>query len=86
MLVGQSKHINDILTTSFPGYEPEQKEPVIVGPEEEKVFSHIGLEKIHVDEIIERSGMKAKQVMAILTKLEMMEIIREVPGGFYIRK
>ena len=30
--------------------------------------------------------MKAKQVMAMLTRLEMKEIIREVPGGFYIRK
>ena len=80
------ENINDILTTSFPGYEPEQKEPVNVTPEEEKVFSHIGSEKIHIDEIIEKSGMKAKQVMAMLTRLEMKEIIREVPGGFYIRK
>jgi DNA processing protein len=80
------ENINDILTTSFPGYEPAQKEPVNITPEEEKIFSLIGFEKIHIDEIIEKSGMKAKQVMAILTKLEMMEIIREAPGGFYIRK
>ena len=80
------ENINDILTTSFPGYEPKQKEPVKVTPEEEKVFSHIGFEKVHIDEIIEKSGMKAKQVMAMLTRLEMKEIIREVPGGFYIRK
>jgi DNA processing protein len=80
------ENINDILTTSFPGYEPEQKEPVNITPEEEMVFSHIGLEKVHIDEIIEKSGMKAKQVMAMLTRLEMKEIIREVPGGFYIRK
>ena len=80
------ENINDILTTSFPGYEPKQKEPVNVSPEEEKIFSHIGFEKVHIDEIIEKSGMKAKQVMAMLTRLEMKEIIREVPGGFYIRK
>ncbi len=30
--------------------------------------------------------MAAKQLTVILTKLEMKEIIREVPGGFYIRK
>jgi DNA processing protein len=80
------ENINDILTTSFPGYELEQKEPVMVTPEEEKVFSHIGFEKVHIDEIIEKSNMKAQQVMAMLTRLEMKEIIREVPGGFYIRK
>jgi DNA processing protein len=80
------ENINDILTTSFPGYEPEQKEPVNITSEEENVFSHIGSEKVHIDEIIEKSGMKANQVMAVLTRLEMKEIIREVPGGFYIRK
>jgi DNA processing protein len=80
------ENINDILATSFPGYEPKQKEPVNITPEEEKIFSHISLEKVHIDEIIEKSGMKAKRVMAILTRLEMKEIIREVPGGFYIRK
>jgi DNA processing protein len=80
------ENINDILTTSFPDYQPKQKELENVTPEEEKVFSHIGPEKVHIDEIIEKSGMKAKQVMAILTRLEMKEIIREVPGGFYIRK
>jgi DNA processing protein len=80
------ENINDILATSFSGYEPKQKEPVNITPEEEKIFSHISLEKVHIDEIIEKSGMKAKQVMAILTRLEMKEIIREVPGGFYIRK
>ncbi len=33
-------NINDILTTSFPGYSLKQKEPVNIAPEEEKVFSH----------------------------------------------
>jgi DNA processing protein len=80
------ENINDILATSFPGYEPKQKEPLNITPEEKQIFSHIGLEKVHIDEIIEKSDMKAKQVMAILTRLEIKEIIREVPGGFYIRK
>ncbi len=80
------ENINDILTTSFPGYEQKKEKQIEVTPEEERIFSHIGFEKVHVDEIIEKSGMKAKQVMAMLTKLEMKEIIREVPGGFYIRK
>jgi len=80
------ENINDILTSSFPGYKPMRKKTIDVTPEEEEMISHIGFERIHVDEIIEKSGMKAKQVMAMLTKLEMKEIIREVPGGFYIRK
>jgi len=79
-------NIDDIVTTCFPGYELKRKEPVKIDHEEKRVFSVIGFEKVHIDEIIEKSGMAAKQVMAILTRLEMKEIIREAPGGFYIKK
>lgn len=79
-------NIDDIIITCFPGYTLKQKEPVKIAHDEEKVFSVIGFEKIHIDEIIEKSGMEPKGVMAILTKLEMKDIIREAPGGFYIRK
>ncbi len=79
-------NIDDIVITCFPGYKLKQKEPVKIEHDEEKVFSVIGFEKIHIDEIIEKSGMEPKGVMAILTKLEMKDIIREAAGGFYIRK
>ena len=79
-------NIDDIVITCFPGYTLKQKEPVKIAHDEEKVFSVIEFEKIHIDEIIEKSGMEPKGVMAILTKLEMKDIIREAPGGFYIRK
>jgi DNA processing protein len=79
-------NIDDIIITCFPGYTLKQKEPVKIEDDEEKVFSVIRFEKIHIDEIIEKSGMEPKGVMAILTKLEMKDIIREAAGGFYIRK
>jgi predicted Rossmann fold nucleotide-binding protein DprA/Smf involved in DNA uptake len=50
------------------------------------VYSYIGHERIHADSLIDNTGMQAKQVMAILTRLEMKEIIRGFPGGYYIRK
>jgi len=80
------ENIEDIVATSFPAYELQHKEPARIGPQEQKVFAVIGLEKIHVDEIIEKSGLEAKHVMAVLTQLEMKELIREAPGGFYLRK
>ena len=46
----------------------------------------MGIDKIHVDELIEKSGLGAKKVMAILTKLEMKDAVRPIPGGYYIRK
>jgi DNA processing protein len=80
------ENINDILLTAFPGYTPEEKRPVSLSPDEERILAHIHFEKVHIDVIIEKSGLKAKEVMALLTKLEMKDIIFETPGGFYIRK
>jgi predicted Rossmann fold nucleotide-binding protein DprA/Smf involved in DNA uptake len=54
--------------------------------DEDYVYSYIGHERIHADSLIDNTGMQAKQVMAILTRLEMKEIIRGFPGGYYIRK
>ena len=78
--------IVDVMNNVFPGYQAPKKTRPVIAADEEKVFSAIGRERVHVDEVIERSAMEAKQVMAILTKLEMKEAIREVAGGFYIRR
>ncbi|HVN98301.1 MAG TPA: DNA-processing protein DprA [Syntrophorhabdaceae bacterium] len=80
------ENIDDIVSTCFPGLVLKPKEPANINREEERIFSIIGALKIHVDEVIEKSGMAAKQVMAILTKLEMKELIRETPGGFYMKR
>lgn len=80
------ENINDILSTTLPDYKPEESKPVSLSPDEEKIFSYIDFEKVHIDVIIEKSGMKAKEVMAILTKLEMKDVILETPGAHYVRR
>jgi DNA processing protein len=54
--------------------------------DENFIFSLIGFDKIHIDEVIEKSNLQTKDVMVILTGLEMKDLIRQFPGGFYIRK
>ena len=39
-----------------------------------------GSERLHVDELIEKSGFEARKVMAVLTRLEMKDIVKPVPG------
>ncbi len=78
--------IEDILVHSFPGVNVKQKSSVDLDKEEDYIYSLMGPEKIHVDEIIEKSGYESKQVLGILTKLEMKDTIRGFPGGFYIRR
>jgi DNA processing protein len=78
--------IEDIIAECFPGLKIVKKQPIDMSEREGYIYSIVGHHKIHVDEVIEKSRMEAKEVMAVLTLLEMKEAIREVAGGFYIRK
>ncbi len=53
--------------------------------DERYIYEIIGPVKIHIDEVIEKSGMETRHVMAILTNLELKEAIKGMPGGFYLR-
>lgn len=78
--------IEDIITSCFPRLELKKEQGIDMDKDEDNIYSIIGFDKIHVDEVIEKSKMETKNVMAILTRLEMKEAIGSAPGGFYIRK
>jgi len=78
--------IEDIIATSFPGFTLKKQQKIEMDKDEDYVYSYIGYEKIHVDELIDKTGMQAKQVMVMLTKLEMKDVVSGFPGGYYIRK
>lgn len=77
--------IGDIITTCFPGVTFAEKENVELDGNEKYIYALVDFQKTHIDEVIERSKMEAKQVMAVLTRLEMKETIRQLPGGYYIK-
>jgi len=78
--------IGDVLAECFPDIKLIEKKPIDMNSAEDYIYSIIGPQKIHIDDVIEKSKMAAKEVMAILTLLEMKDAVREVAGGFYIRK
>jgi DNA processing protein len=78
--------IEDILVHTFPQVTVKQRSSVDLDKEEDYIYSLMGDGKIHIDEIIEKSGYESKEVLGILTKLEMKDTIRGFPGGFYIRR
>lgn len=47
-----------------------------------QVFKNIGKEVAMVDELVVRSGLVAAEVGAILVELELMGLIRALPGGY----
>jgi len=78
--------IGDIVSCCFPGIQFRAKPAIDIKGDEDYIYTLMGIDKIHVDELIEKSGLGAKKVMAILTKLEMKDVVRPIPGGYYIRK
>lgn len=77
--------IEDIITTCFPGLSFIKKENVELDGNEKYIYALVGFQKTHIDEVIEKSKMETKQVMAILTRLEMKETVRQLHGGYYIK-
>jgi DNA processing protein len=78
--------IEDILATSFPYVTLKKQQKIEMDKDEDYVYSYIRHERIHVDQLIDNTGIHVKQVMATLTRLEMKGIIRGLPGGYYIRE
>lgn len=77
--------MEDILAC-FPGLSRKFEPKVVMDDEEMYIYALFGADKLHVDELIEKSRMEAGRVMAMLTRLEMKDAIRPIPGGFYMRK
>ena len=51
--------------------------------EERRVFESLGREALHVDELAEKLGMDVSQLLGILLRLVMKQLVREYPGKLY---
>ena len=78
--------IEDILTCCFPDVKFARKTAIDINEDEDYIYTLMSVGRIHVDELIRKSRLEAKKVLAILTRLEMKDMVRHTPGGFYIRK
>ncbi|MDK2821955.1 MAG: processing protein [Clostridia bacterium] len=52
---------------------------------EEKVLAGLSLVPTHIDAIISMTGLSPGELNNILIQLEIRQLIRRMPGGFYIR-
>jgi DNA processing protein len=53
---------------------------------EKKLYELIRVEEaIHVDELVERTGLSSSETLAALCEMEMRGIIRQMPGKQFIR-
>lgn len=78
--------IGDIVGCCFPDLEFSPKSAIDISEDEDYIYRLMSAGRIHVDELVEKSRLETGKVMAILTRLEMKDMIRPTPGGFYMRK
>jgi DNA processing protein len=78
--------ITDIVNYCFPDVQFQSHAPVAMDSDEEYVYGLMGINHIHVDELIVKSRFETRKIMAILTRLEMKDAVHHLSGGFYLRK
>ena len=66
--------------------EPEAEAGPKLGEREQEVFDLIGLEAVHVDDIIGRADLSPTEASHVLLLLQLEGLIEEVEGGRYVRK
>lgn len=64
----------------------KESEPDIVLSEDERVIYNILTVEKSLDELITESGMRAKNLLALLMEMEINGIVSSISGGKYRRK
>jgi DNA processing protein len=66
--------------------EPAPKEPADLNPDERNVLKNIEPYPIHIDDLIRKTSMESGRLASILLKLELEEMIEQLPGKCFVLK
>ena len=72
-----------------PAEEPKQRElaPADLSENERRVWSRLSAdEPLHIDSLLEKSGLSFGELNGSLVSLDLKDLIRTLPGNFYARK
>lgn len=64
----------------------QEAEEVSLGVRERRVYDLIGLDPVHVDDIIARADLSPTEASHVLLLLQLEDLIAEVDGGCYVRR
>ncbi|MBW2094858.1 MAG: DNA-protecting protein DprA [Deltaproteobacteria bacterium] len=87
------EHAEDILSEIGYFYAPDnqgadedvERPGVRLEPEEKRVFDCLGPYPMHIDQIIRSTGCAPGETSSILTRLELMGLIIQMPGMMFVR-
>jgi len=58
----------------------------VLGPAERSLYDLLNVdESLHVDELVERSGLTSSEVLAALFDLELKTVVRQLPGKQFLK-
>lgn len=71
----------------FPNLPAETVSPLPenLSPEEQKVHEALGMDELHLDILIRKSGLPSAMVSSTLLRLEMKKLVRSLPGRIFVR-
>lgn len=75
----------DLAALTKPSAKSQQQRETTLSPEERRVYDLIGLEPLHIDDIISRVGISPTRAAQILLMLQMQGLIEQIEGRRYIR-
>ena len=75
----------DLATLTKPSAKTQQQRETTLSSEERRVYDLIGLEPLHIDDIISRVGISPTQAAQILLMLQLQGLIEQIEGRRYIR-
>lgn len=83
--------VSDLLNLmDWQGQKPSEKQQTMLfeklSPEEEQILNVLGtVDRLHVDELLHRSGMPMSQLASQLLQMEMRGLVRALPGKMFQR-
>lgn len=80
--------VDDILEELRLGERAVAEQVALIFPEnerEEMVLALVELEPLHIDQIVERSGMSISELNVLMMTMEMKGLVRHISGGVYAR-
>ncbi len=83
-IVAEFPQIAEALRDAYPEASTRAAMPELTEPEH-LVWKLLGAEPTHVDEVIDKSGLTAAQVLSALLVLEVKHVVRQHPGKLFTR-
>ena len=85
-LAASANDILEVLNTQLTlDFKPPEVEKIALSGDQSKLYHNIDADPIYIDELAREADMTSSEALTILLQLEMMDVVRQLPGKMYVR-